>query len=179
MLIEPPPPPPPASPRWGQTTKLVVGLTTAGLVTALIINFRSIIGPLILAFILAYLLHPVAITFSRVSRLPWRTAVTLIYLLLIAFILGLFTLTGLAILQQIQSLIGFVTDFIPNLQSLIGNLSTSSYRIGPFLLDFSHLNLQLITDQLLAAVQPLLGRLTTLLSGFATGAGATLGWTAS
>ena len=52
--------PNPASPKWGSTFKMVIGLIVAGLIIAMLIYFRSIIGPLILAFILVYLLHPVA-----------------------------------------------------------------------------------------------------------------------
>ncbi len=47
-------------PPWGSTTKLVVGLSFVALVASLVVQFRGIIGPLILAFILAYALHPLA-----------------------------------------------------------------------------------------------------------------------
>ena len=45
----------PPSPKWESTTKLVVSLTLAALLTVLLIYFRGIIGPIILAFILAHL----------------------------------------------------------------------------------------------------------------------------
>jgi predicted PurR-regulated permease PerM len=175
MAIETPPPS--SSPTWSSTTKLVIGLTFIAIVAALLVQFRSIIGPLILAFILAYLLHPVAARFSRLTGLPWRTSVNLIYLLLLVLLIGLSTLTGLAVVQQLQSLVGFVEDFIPNLQTWIADLSTSVYRIGPFVLDFSQLNLQALSDQLLSSIQPLLGRVTSIISSFAASAGVTLGWT--
>jgi hypothetical protein len=40
---------PQPSPRWGPMTKTVVGLTVIAIIGALIIWFRGIIGPLILA----------------------------------------------------------------------------------------------------------------------------------
>ena len=68
-------PPTSTSPGWGSTTKLIVGLSFVALISALLIRFRSIIGPLILAFILAYLLHPIADRLSRFAHMRWRVSV--------------------------------------------------------------------------------------------------------
>jgi predicted PurR-regulated permease PerM len=171
------PPPATPSPSWGPTTKLVVGLTIVAIIAAALIRFRNIIGPLILAFILAYLLHPVAARLSTAAKVPWRTAVNLIYLLLIILFGGLVTLTGLAVIQQIQSLVGLVQTFLTELPEIAANLSNQVYKIGPFEINLAQLNLQALTDQLLASIQPLLGRVGGLVGGFASSAASTLGWT--
>src|SRR5512145_812716 len=75
------------SPRWGSTTKLIVGLTIVAIAAALFVQFRTIVGPLILAFILTYLLHPVAVRLSTALSIPWRTAVNLIYLLVLVLLI--------------------------------------------------------------------------------------------
>ena len=168
--------PPSGSPTWGSTTKTVVGLAIVAFVAALLIQFRSIIGPLILAFILAFLLHPIATAMNLHFKLPWRASVNLIYLVLVIILAGLFTIAGLAIVQQIQSLIGFLQGFIPNLPNIVSEISKQSYQIGPFLVDFSKLNLLDLTNQVVSAVQPLFGRVTSLISSFATSAGVTLAW---
>jgi predicted PurR-regulated permease PerM len=85
-----------------------VGFKFVALFAATELYFRSIIGPLILAFMLAYLLHPVAALISRVTRLSWRWAVNLIYLVLLLALAGSFTAAGIAIGQQAQSLIDFM-----------------------------------------------------------------------
>ena len=170
------PMPPSNSPTWGSTTKLVVGLTVVGIIAALLVQFRSIIGPLILAFILSYLIHPVADRFSKVARIPWRTSVNLLYLFLVIILGGLFTLTGFAVAQQLQSLIGLVQRFVADLPRIAADLSTRIYYLGPFELNFGQFDLQTITQQVLAAVQPLLGRVGTLVSTFAASAVVTLGW---
>ncbi len=165
-----------SSPKWGAMTKMVVGLTFIAIVAALIIQFRSIIGPLLLAFILTYLLYPVAALLSRVSHLSWRGAVTLIFLLVVILYLGLITLTGLTVVQQLTSLINFVRGAVTDLPALAESLSTQVYQVGPFQLSLAQFDLADLSRQVLSAVQPLLGRLGTLLSSFAASAASTLGW---
>jgi predicted PurR-regulated permease PerM len=103
---------PPTSPRWSSTTKLIVGLTLVAVIAALVIQFRNIIGPVLLALILAYLLHPITGWFSRTTKFSWRLSVAIVFVLMILIIGGLTTVAGLAIAQQIQSLINFVQRFI-------------------------------------------------------------------
>src|SRR4030042_4032089 len=80
--------PQPASPKWSSTFKMIIGLTTAGFMMALLIYFRSIIGPLILAFILIYLLHPLAVLLHTHTKLSWRVAVNIIYIILLILLLA-------------------------------------------------------------------------------------------
>jgi predicted PurR-regulated permease PerM len=168
--------PAPASPKWGPTTKLVVGLTIVALVIALLIQFRSIVGPLILAFILAYALHPLITRLTLALKLPWRTAVSLIYLLLLVLLVGLVTLSGFAVIQQLQSLYGFIQNYVTNLPAIVDELSQQVYVIGPFEFDLRQFDLPTLANQLLGVVQPLLGRAGGLLSTLAASAAVTLGW---
>jgi predicted PurR-regulated permease PerM len=55
-------------------------------------------------------------------------------------------------------------------------LSTRTYMIGPFALDFSQFDLTSLANQLLAGVQPVLGRLGGLVGTLAASALTTLGW---
>lgn len=166
----------PESPRWGSTTKLVVSLTIVAGVAALVIQFRGFIGPLILAFLLAYLLLPVAERLRHSARLPWRSAVTLLYLVLLLLLGGGFTVTGLAIAQQVVSLNTFVQEFITSLPDLAANLAKLSFTIGPFSLSLGTFDLPALGEQLLAQLQPLLGRIGGLVTTFAAGAAGTVGW---
>ena len=52
----------PSSPGWGTNTKLVVALTTVVVIGALLVKFQFIITPLVMAFLLSYLFHPIAQT---------------------------------------------------------------------------------------------------------------------
>ena len=169
-------PPNTTSPKWDSTTKMVVSLTIVALVAALLIYFRGIVGPLILALILAFLLQPVAAWGCKISRFSWRFVVNLIYLLLVVLLGTALTLSGLAILQQAQSLVSFIESFLNRLPDMVQELTTQTRMIGPFLLDFSQLDLEALARQILDAVQPLLGQAGTLVSKFATTTASTLGW---
>ena len=168
--------PAPSSPPWGATTKLVVALTVVAIVAGLFIQFHVIIGPLVMAFVLAYLFHPVAGFLQRVLHISWQLTVALIYLLLFVFLLGMLTLGGLGLVQQIESLVSVVEDNLASLPSLIQNLSGQVYQFGPFQIDFRHLDLNQLSSQLLGIIQPLLGRTGTLLSALASSAAQFLGW---
>jgi predicted PurR-regulated permease PerM len=170
------PPPEPESPKWSSTTKTVVGMAIVGILAALVIGFRSIIGPLILAFIVAFLLHPVSAWITRKTNISWRAAVNLIYLVLLLILIALITISGLAIIQQAQSLISFVDRFIQSLPQIVSDLSTRSFTIGPFRPNLSQLDLQSLTNQLLGIVQPAIGQAGTLLAKFAASAATTFGW---
>lgn len=148
------------------------------IVAALVISFRNIIGPLLLAFILAYLLHPLASRISRAAKLSWRLSVSLIYLVLLILLAGLLAYAGFQVVQQMQSVVQVVENFFMSLPDLISNLATMTFRIGPFSYTgiASQEELTTLTNQLLQYIQPVLGRAGGLISSFATGTLATLGW---
>jgi predicted PurR-regulated permease PerM len=168
-----------SSPSWGSTTKLVVGLTIVALVAALVIYFRGIIGPLLVAFILAYLIHPLAARLSRATKLKWRMSVNIIYILLIILVIGFFTLAGLTVVQQLQNLIKVVQTFVNNtLPQLLEEYSNRQFTFGPLPFQFSlnQFDLQSATDQLISTLQGMIGRVGTLVGSLATGAATTFGW---
>lgn len=169
--------PPSSSPQWSTNTKLVIGLTIVALIAALIIYIRAIIGPLLLAFILAYVLHPIVNRLIYNTRLSWRMATNLIYVVVAVVVGGLLAWSGFAIVQQFQSLIRVVQNFIEvSLPSLAAELSTNVYTIGPFQIDLTQFDLLALSEQVLGILQPLLVQSGAILSTFATSAATTLGW---
>lgn len=170
-------PPPSGSPRWGSNTKLIVGLTVVALLAALLVNFRQIIGPLLLAFILAFLIQPVAASVAQATSFNWRMSVNVVYLTLVIVMGAVITATGYALIQQSQALILFVDRFVTDLPQTVEQLSRQQVQIGPFILDLSRLDLQAGVQELLSLVQPVVGQAGTLVGRFAAGAASTLGWT--
>jgi predicted PurR-regulated permease PerM len=174
-MIEPEPPS--SSPQWSTNTKLVIGLTMVAIAAALLIYVRSIVGPLLLAFILSYALHPLVGRLTLSTRLNWRMAVNLVYLVVLILVASLLAWAGVAIINQFQSLIRLVQNFIEvSLPTLAADLSTNVYDIGPFQLDLTQFDLLALSEQLLNIIQPILGQAGALLSTFAASAAVTLGW---
>ncbi len=174
--MEAPTPSPKASPKWSSNTKLIVGLTMVAILAIFLVRFRLIIGPLILAVVLAFLLHPLATLFNQKLKLPWRLCVGLVFLILIFVLAGISVLAGFAIVQQIQNLIAAVQRFITQLPQIVAGLSTRVYHIGPFELDLSRFDLTTATNQLLSSAQAILGQVGSLVSTVATSTISTLSY---
>jgi predicted PurR-regulated permease PerM len=164
------------SPKWSPTAKTVVGLTIAGIILGTLIYFRSLIGPMMVAVILAYLLHPVADRIKKVTHISWRLIVTILYLLVLVILIGILTLSGLAIVNQSKNLIGVIQDFMTtDLSTIVNDISAQDFSIGPFELDMSKFDLNSLTQQLVQTLEPLLGRLGTSIGAVATSALGTIG----
>ena len=170
--------PPPASPRWGAMAKLVVTLTLVVVLGALLVRFKFIIGPVLMAFILAYLLLPLASLMSKRTPLAWGVAVNLIYLVFVLLLLALLTWGGTALIGQVQNLITAVQNYTTQLPVFIESLSHKVYVLGPFRFDFSTIDWQTIGQQILSYVEPALGKVGGLVGTLAGSAASTLGWTA-
>ncbi len=64
------------------------------------IKFQPILPPLLMAFILVYLLYPAASFLTRKLHLKWSVSVNLIYLLVILLLAALLTIVGFEIVAQ-------------------------------------------------------------------------------
>jgi predicted PurR-regulated permease PerM len=169
-------PPKHDSPKWGSTTKLVIALTFVAIIAALLIKFQFILSPLALALLLAYLIQPIATLLQR-ARLSWGLSVSIIYLLILLLLVGLLTASGVRLVQQVQSVVTIAQDGLTRLPGLIAEVSGKVYTFGPFQFDFSHLDLNDLSSQVLGMVQPVLSRTGSLLGTLAGSAANFLGWT--
>jgi predicted PurR-regulated permease PerM len=165
------------SPPWGTTTKLVVSLTLVAIAGALFIQFHQIIGPLLLAFVLAYLLSPIAERLQRSLRLSWGFSATIVYLLLLLLLLSLLTLGGLGLVGQITSLVDVLQSNLGDIPKVLHDLSGRVLTFGPFQFDLRHVDMSPLSSQLLGMLQSVLGRTGTILSTVATSAATFVGWT--
>jgi predicted PurR-regulated permease PerM len=154
-----------------------MGLIIVGIVAFLFIRFTSLITPLLIVFILAYLLHPLITVLSRSLNISWKAAVNILFFVILVLLIGLLTLGGVGLVTQVQSLIQLVQAIVADLPQYIQNLAGQVIKIGPFKLDLTTLDLNEISRQLLSFIQPLLGRTGTLVGTVASGAAEIFGWT--
>ena len=169
---------PPASPRWGAITKLVVTMTAIVILGALVVRFHTIIVPILMAFIVAYLLHPLVSLLHRKAHFSWGLAVSLIYLVFVLILLGLLTWGGVGLVGQIQNLITAVQNYTTGFPAFIESLSHNVYKLGPFKFDFSTIDWQTIGQQILSYVEPALGKVGGLVGTLAGSAASILAWMA-
>lgn len=105
--IETPPPPPRARP-WSIETRrwIIIGVVALGAAAAY--QLRDILPPIILAFLLAYLLNPLVLLLQRRARLPRPLALAILYLALSALLIGAVVWSGPALFRQIRAtILGF------------------------------------------------------------------------
>jgi predicted PurR-regulated permease PerM len=168
----------PISPRWGNTTKIIVAVGMLVLAVAVVVRFQSIFPPLIMAFIIAYLFYPVASFLERRARMPWGLSVTLIYIVVALVTIGLLALGGFEIVVQVQSLINVIQTALEKLPGLVGSIKLESITIGAFTYDLSTLGLDLssLSDQLINTIKLLLGQAGGIIGSLAGSAITTIGW---
>lgn len=165
------------SPPWSTTTKLVVSLTMVAIAAGLFIQFHQIIGPLLLAFVLAYLLSPLAEGLQRGLHVSWGLGATIVYLLLLVLLLSLLTVGGLGLVGQVTSLVNVVQANLGDIPKVLHDLSGKVFTFGPFQFDLRHVDMSPLSSQLLGMLQGILGRTGTLLGTVATSAATFMGWT--
>ncbi|HEY3311694.1 MAG TPA: AI-2E family transporter [Anaerolineales bacterium] len=164
------------TPQWNGSTKLIVSLTLVAIVAGLLIKFQNVLPPLIIMILLAYLFNPIADFLSRRLHIAWRAAVTFVYLFAVLILLGLLTLGGVGLVQQIQSMFSGIQESVKNLPTLFNSISGREFNIGPFILDLRKVDFTVLGQQLISSIEPLVGSTGTLVGTFASGAANLFGW---
>jgi predicted PurR-regulated permease PerM len=154
-----------------------VGLVIIGIIAFLLYRFTSLLPPLLMVFILVYLLHPITGGISRGLQISWRAAVNVLYLFIVISLISLLAWGGVGLIQQVQNLISQIQAILADLPTYVSNLSGQVFQIGPFRIDMGTLDLNAISRQVLALVQPLLARTGDLVGTLAGGAVEVFGWT--
>lgn len=160
----------PSSPNWSTSTKIIISLIIIATVIALLIRFSNLLNTLITAFIIAVLYHPIAEWINKKFKLPWTWSVSIIYFFTVIILFGLLTVGGIALVNQISSLINFLQNILGKLPALFDQLTALKFRIGPFNFDFSYINWNQIGNQLLTTIEPILTRIGNLFGSIASGA---------
>jgi predicted PurR-regulated permease PerM len=138
--------------RWSANTKRTVVIFTIIAVLLLIIRIRAILSPLIITFILAYILSPIADFLTARLRVKRILAVAIIYLVLIAILVTGPALFIPPLIEQIQNFV----EAIPELVQTAGEFIQKPVAIGDFALE-----LQDVYAQASGTVQTLLTSLGT------------------
>jgi predicted PurR-regulated permease PerM len=159
---------PEGSTKWGTTTKTLVAMAGFVILALVVVRFQSIIQLLVVAGIASFLLVPIVRILRLRARLSWTGATNVVFLFLILILITASTATSLALVQQLQSLVFTIQRFLLALPEQITNLSGQAVTVGPWVFDLSRLDLAPIADQALVAVQPTIGRITTLVTSLAS-----------
>lgn len=167
----------PISPRWAPGTKLIAGFTLVAIIAVALGKFQAYLPPVIMTFLLVYLLYPVAKFFETRLRINWALSIALVYLLLVAVIVGLATISGFELVSQVQSLIGFIQSSLEQLPGFVRDISERTILVGPLVFELNALDLNSLSRQILDASSALLSSSGNLVGAVAGTALNTLLWT--
>jgi predicted PurR-regulated permease PerM len=166
-----------SSPPWSANTKLVVALTLVAIMGGLVLSFRNIVGPLLLSFVLAYLLYPFADRLRKALHISWKIAVNLIFLLALIIIIGLLLWGGITLVEQIQSLLSFLQKWIVTIPEQLDQLAEFEYRFGPFEISLGNLEIDALFGNLLNTINPMFSQVGVIVGTAASSIAVMLGWT--
>ncbi|HWQ46406.1 MAG TPA: AI-2E family transporter [Longilinea sp.] len=176
QTLNPTPDPNPSSPAWNNTTKAIVAVLLITIAAAFLVKFKYLVGPLLMAVIFSYLIHPVVERFQRKLRGSWKLSVNLIFLVIILIVIGLLTWGGITLIEQVQNLINFLQQAVQDLPNFIETTASTPIVIGPYTFNWPDLDVSSLTDQILSWVSPVLSQLGSVVGTIASGAAEIVGW---
>ncbi|MFN8492495.1 MAG: AI-2E family transporter [Caldilineaceae bacterium] len=157
------------SPPWSVATKSIVAVVSLLFIGLVIQRFQNLIAPLVMALILAYLLHPLISLVEKRLHVQRGFAVLLVYVLFAAVVLGGALALGIVIANQVQRLSADLPNLIERapqiLTSLLAYLQTKPWVIGPYTLDplktFRTLDWNALAQQAAGVLSPLFSTSST------------------
>ncbi len=154
-----------SSPDWQPGTRLAVGVLMVVLAALLLYRLRQLLAPVVLAFLLAYILHPLVRRLEIRLRSSRGIAVGLVYLIILLLLGGTTTGIGIAVAQLLAGFGGFLERVSQQLPTFVDGLMALQIQIGPWTIDLSRV--EGLANSLTSAIAPLVSRTGTLLSGVA------------
>lgn len=146
---------------------MIVGLLILALVITGVVLLRQLIPAIVLAFLLAYLLHPVVTSLTRKWRISRSRAALFVYVVLLVIIFATTTGLGFAISQGVIQLGNYLSDLSVELPSQILALSRQTFTIGPWQIDLARVNLEPFLTEVASALRPILSQTGSLIASIA------------
>ncbi len=175
--------PSPHSPPWTTATKAIVAVSFLALAVLIIWRFQDLAQPLVLALLLAYILHPLISLISKRLGLPRGTTVLAVYGTLAVAILVTLSFVGVTTFQQVvtvsKNLPGWFDQAVELLRALPERLP-ESFAIGPLVLERDAIVPQLpgwdqLAAQLFGLVRPIFSQGGSIAANFVSATVSVLG----
>ena len=159
-----------SSPSWQPATRLVVATFGALFGILLLYLLRTLVIPVIVAFLFAYMLHPLTRWAREKTRLPKGLVAFLALLLSAVLILSVTTGLGVAFSQRIVDLALYLSSIVEQLPAAIESLADQTINIWRFEVDLREMNISPLLTNLASSLSPLLTRAGSLIGSFAVAA---------
>jgi predicted PurR-regulated permease PerM len=166
------------SPKWNSTTKIFVCAFVFILILLALWRFSTLIGPLVIAGIIAYVFNPLILLINRHTPLSRSMAIAAVYILFALLVLAALVAAGVTITQQAYGLVAVLREFVEAGPDRLSELINESFQIGTRTFTLSQLNLDLaqVSQQLFATIQPILSRSGQFIGQAASATVNWIGW---
>ncbi|MFN8440280.1 MAG: AI-2E family transporter [Caldilineaceae bacterium] len=149
------------SPLWSVATKSIIAVAVLALAVLVIWRFQSLLTPLVLATMLAYLLNPPISWLADRFQGRRGLATLLIYLMLLVLFLGASTAIGFVAVEQISRLVALfdsAPELVARLQGRVETLTAQTISFGPIQIALSSIInwnvLQTLAQQATSLIRP-------------------------
>lgn len=157
------------SPPWSRTTKTVVAIVGLLLVALVAYRFQGLIGQVVTAAVLAYVLNPLIRLGDEQTPLSRGALTLIVYLALLVLVIGAVTALGVAAYGQSLNLINQLPEFVNNALVLAREwVEQPLINLGPISFSLGTLDWTSIRQQLLNMLEPILSRSGAYLGQIAT-----------
>lgn len=152
------------SPPWETGTRLICAVLLIAVAGLLLYRLQVLVKLLILAFLISYLLYPLVHKIQRGLKLPRWLAVLLVYVVLLALLVGAGTGAGVAISQSVIAVFQALGSFVGELPAFVEQLFAYQVQLGPFELDLTQYDITTLLDQLTNSIQDIVIESGTILA---------------
>jgi predicted PurR-regulated permease PerM len=158
------------SPQWQPGTRMIASVLLIFFIGIVLYLLRTLILPVMLAFIFAYILYPIAAWLKEKTRLHRAISAFLVLFVFLLVILGLTTGLGFALSDRAVQLAVYLADIAQALPDQIEQLSNLQFTIAGFNIDLSQSNLTPVLSDVVTSLSPLLAEAGSLISSIALAA---------
>lgn len=117
---------------WSRNTRTFALLITAAVLLALIYAARQLLGPLVIAALLAYVLNPLVTFVNRRSKLPRNLVVALLYLLSLGALVMLVVVFAPPLVEEAQALTSELQSISSQIQErLTEQITILGFEMAP------------------------------------------------
>jgi len=107
------------SSQWSRTTKVIIALTSLFVMGLVLYLSRALMGPLLVAILLAYLLDPVVEFIEKRTPLTSKWSSTIVFFLFVALLITLIVTLVPILVRQAVGLVGDLSDIERYIEELM------------------------------------------------------------
>ncbi|MCB0164323.1 MAG: AI-2E family transporter [Anaerolineae bacterium] len=166
------------SPNWSTPTKLFVAAFATILLGLAVWRFQSVISPLVVAGIIAYILNPLIVMLDRRTPMSRGGAIGIVYTTFALIVMALLAVASVTIYQQTAGLIDVSEEVIVNGPAQFEAFFSRSVTIGPWTFQPNQFEIDFntILEQLASGFQAILSQSAQFVTAAASMTAGWIGW---